>query len=158
MCIHQSRSRELEYYAAPSSLLSNFYWTFTTQSNLFNSKVLLWCSFHGWFCACMKKVILTHDKCLFVLLILWCNYEIWNSSGNFSVEAKIYERQFKRHQENQVAVVREVLKDASRATWRCDPEHHIEGRTYGQVTRLLQVSCHSTLYFTSNLFKIDHNI
>lgn len=56
------------------------------------------------------------------------------------MEAKIYDRQFRRHQENQVGVVREVLKDASRAAWRCDPQQHIEGKTYEQVTRLLQVS------------------
>lgn len=58
--------------------------------------------------------------------------------GNFSLEAKIYDRQFKKHQENQVAVVREALRGASRAAWRCDPTHHVEGRTYDQVTRLLQ--------------------
>lgn len=58
--------------------------------------------------------------------------------GNFSVEAKIYERQFKKHQENQVRVVREAVRDASRATWRCDPQRHIEGRTFDRVTHLLQ--------------------
>ncbi|KAK3909359.1 Mycobactin import ATP-binding/permease protein IrtB [Frankliniella fusca] len=72
-----------------------------------------------------------------VMQFSWMILRLYDK-GNFSVEAKIYERQFKRHQETQVAVVRGVLKTASRAAWRCDPSDHKEGTTYEQVTRLLQ--------------------
>lgn len=72
-----------------------------------------------------------------VMQFSWMILRLYDK-GNFSVEAKIYERQFKRHQETQVGVVRDVLKTASRTAWRCDPSVHVEGRTFDQVTRLLQ--------------------
>ncbi|XP_069695090.1 uncharacterized protein [Periplaneta americana] len=46
-----------------------------------------------------------------------------------------------RYQERiiqKVAALKEAMKTAERAMWRCDPRQHSEGETYIEVTRLLQ--------------------
>lgn len=39
----------------------------------------------------------------------------------------------------QVKSIKEALTLADQSYWRCDPQHHVEGETYIQLTRLLQV-------------------
>lgn len=34
--------------------------------------------------------------------------------------------------------LRKVMERADKTVWRCDPNHHVEGETFLQLTRLLQ--------------------
>lgn len=40
----------------------------------------------------------------------------------------------------QAQVANKVLKTADNSLWKCDPEKHVPGKTYTEMTRLLQVN------------------
>lgn len=42
----------------------------------------------------------------------------------------------------QAVSLKEALKMADSSYWKCDPKHQVEGETYLQLTRLLQVCQH----------------
>lgn len=49
------------------------------------------------------------------------------------------ERYLERMAEQAISL-KEALAEADAAYYRCDPKHQVEGETYLQLTRLLQVS------------------
>lgn len=60
--------------------------------------------------------------------------------GNFTAEAKLMRRRFEDRTNRTQLLLQQVMKQASRDYWRCDPERQQqkEGETFVQITRLLQ--------------------
>lgn len=60
--------------------------------------------------------------------------------GNFTAEAKLMRRRFEDRTNRTQLLLQQVMKQASRDYWRCDPERsqQKEGETFVQITRLLQ--------------------
>ncbi|XP_032570062.1 uncharacterized protein LOC6615691 [Drosophila sechellia] len=60
--------------------------------------------------------------------------------GNFTEEMRLMRRNHQNRMQNAQQVLQLVISDSSRLYWRCDPgkNKHVEGQTYGRVTRLLQ--------------------
>lgn len=60
--------------------------------------------------------------------------------GNFTAEAKLMRRRFEDRTNRTQLLLQQVMKQASRDYWRCDPERNQqkEGETFVQITRLLQ--------------------
>lgn len=46
----------------------------------------------------------------------------------------------------QLEVLNNSISSANNVYWRCDPQKHIQGKTYVEVTRLLQVIRHIYIY------------
>lgn len=53
-------------------------------------------------------------------------------------EAQIMRNNYENRRSKILNRLREVMQRADRLVWRCDPPHHVEGKTYEQVTRFLQ--------------------
>lgn len=45
--------------------------------------------------------------------------------------------------QQQAVIVRSTMLHAKNDLWKCDPKEHVEGETYTQITRFLQVICFS---------------
>uniref|UniRef100_A0A336KP84 CSON013308 protein n=1 Tax=Culicoides sonorensis TaxID=179676 RepID=A0A336KP84_CULSO len=58
--------------------------------------------------------------------------------GNFSKEAEIMKNQFNERTNKTQELLKRVMERADRSVWRCDPNHHVAGETYEEITRLLQ--------------------
>lgn len=60
--------------------------------------------------------------------------------GNFTAEAKLMRRRFEDRTNRTQLLLQQVMRQASRDYWRCDPERNQqkEGETFVQITRLLQ--------------------
>lgn len=58
--------------------------------------------------------------------------------GNFSREAQLMRKSFEERARKTQSLLRDVMLNADRQVWRCDPHEHVEGVTYEAVTRLLQ--------------------
>lgn len=58
--------------------------------------------------------------------------------GNYTREAQLMRKSFADRARKTQALLRDVMSDADRQVWRCDPHAHVEGVTYEAVTRLLQ--------------------
>ena len=59
-------------------------------------------------------------------------------TGNFTLESELMQERYKERTQEKVLAVKEVMSDADRDMWRCDPRQHVEGETYVEVTQLLQ--------------------
>jgi len=79
---------------------------------------------------------------LFKIYLVDENFENLNFLllGNFTIESELERERYVSRQKTQLVAIRDVLKKASNAAWRCDPKRHVPGKTYDEVTRLLQVS------------------
>lgn len=60
--------------------------------------------------------------------------------GEFIVERELSESTYLQHSQNILKEAKAVLLQESREFYRCDPEEHLEGETYVQLTELLQVN------------------
>lgn len=58
--------------------------------------------------------------------------------GNFTKEADLMRQRFEGRTNKTHIVLQKVMERADNALFRCDPQQHIEGRTYERVTKLLQ--------------------
>lgn len=74
-------------------------------------------------------------------------------TGNFTVESRLMRERYLERMVEQANSLKDALKLADSAYWRCDPKHHVEGETYVQLTRLLQVQNHS--FITIAIFPIE---
>lgn len=61
-------------------------------------------------------------------------------TGNFTVESRLMRERYLERMAEQAISLKEALAEADAAYYRCDPKHQVEGETYLQLTRLLQVS------------------
>lgn len=60
-------------------------------------------------------------------------------TGNFTEESRLLRDRYLERMAEQAISLKEALKEADSAYWKCDPKHQVEGETYLQLTRLLQV-------------------
>lgn len=60
--------------------------------------------------------------------------------GNFVTEANLMRRRFEDRTNQARLLLQQIMEQASREYWRCDPERsqHKEGESFVQITRLLQ--------------------
>lgn len=58
--------------------------------------------------------------------------------GNFTQESLLMRKNFEKRAEKSQELMQRVLERSDRNLWRCDPSKHEEGKTFVQVTRLLQ--------------------
>ncbi|XP_054288862.1 uncharacterized protein LOC129004333 isoform X1 [Macrosteles quadrilineatus] len=58
--------------------------------------------------------------------------------GNFTTESRLMRERYLERMAEQAISLKEALKEADSAYWKCDPKHQVEGETYIQLTRLLQ--------------------
>ena len=61
-----------------------------------------------------------------------------SSVGSFTVEARLTAETYEQMSFEVASEAQEVIKDLSNTFWRCDPAKHEEGKTFEQVTELLQ--------------------
>jgi hypothetical protein len=59
-------------------------------------------------------------------------------TGNYTVELEILRNDFEERTSRTTSQVKQEMKIMDRGLWRCDPVEHVEGKTYLQLTRLLQ--------------------
>jgi hypothetical protein len=59
--------------------------------------------------------------------------------GNFTLESDLARRTFETQAGEKLLAAKAVLEGLSRDYYRCDPPKHVEGKTYVQMTQLLQV-------------------
>lgn len=65
---------------------------------------------------------------------------VYFSIGNFTLESQLMQNKYIERMSEQVTSIQETLIMADTSYWRCDPKHQVEGETYTQITRLVQVS------------------
>ncbi|XP_018572019.1 uncharacterized protein LOC108911535 isoform X2 [Anoplophora glabripennis] len=58
--------------------------------------------------------------------------------GNFTKEAQLMRNRYEERTNNAIEIVKQSMKNASRALWNCDPKKHVKGETYEEITQLLQ--------------------
>jgi hypothetical protein len=58
---------------------------------------------------------------------------------NFTLESELAERNFENNTRDKVTSVKKILSKMSHNFWKCDPQEHVEGRTYVKLTNFLQV-------------------
>lgn len=58
--------------------------------------------------------------------------------GNYTTESQLMRSSFEDRARKTQTLLRKVMEMADRQVWRCDPQQHVEGSTYVELTRLLQ--------------------
>jgi hypothetical protein len=58
--------------------------------------------------------------------------------GNYTQESLLMRKNFERRATRSQELMQKAMEISERDLWRCDPNTHVEGETYLQVTRLLQ--------------------
>ncbi|CAG0885492.1 unnamed protein product [Darwinula stevensoni] len=84
-----------------------------------------------------KLIAATETKAFAMMTFSWMLLRE-SGKGNFSRETKLAQLGHVKREEEALMNAREVMENLSRVFWRCDPEVHLEGVTYLQVTDLLQ--------------------
>ncbi|KAM7350446.1 uncharacterized protein ACRADG_009033 isoform 2-T2 [Cochliomyia hominivorax] len=82
-------------------------------------------------------IALTEFKAYTMLEFSWMILRAYGK-GNFTQEAQIMRNNYEKRTQKTIRLLREVVQKADRQIWRCDPDIHVEGKTFEQVTRLLQ--------------------
>ncbi|XP_073830142.1 uncharacterized protein isoform X1 [Musca autumnalis] len=82
-------------------------------------------------------IALTELKGYTMMEFSWMILRVYGK-GNFTQEAELMRTDFEKRTEKTVRLLREVMNRADRIVWRCDPEKYEHGKTYDEVTRLLQ--------------------
>lgn len=67
----------------------------------------------------------------------WLLLRLYNK-GNFTSEADLLRQNYLDRMSQQALSVKEAMKETDSVLWRCDPRNHEEGKTYTQVTKVLQ--------------------
>lgn len=67
----------------------------------------------------------------------WLLLRIYNK-GNFTTEAKMLHDNYLERMSQQANALKESMKRADSSYWKCDPRIHEEGKTYTEVTKVLQ--------------------
>ncbi|XP_069158749.1 uncharacterized protein [Procambarus clarkii] len=67
----------------------------------------------------------------------WMLLRIYNE-GNFTVEQEVARRLYLQYSEDIMREAKAVLVKESREFFKCDPQKHVQGETYVQITELLQ--------------------
>ncbi|XP_069676227.1 uncharacterized protein [Periplaneta americana] len=84
-----------------------------------------------------NSVAITELKGYAMMQFSWMLLRLYEK-GNFTVESELMHERYQERIIQKVAALKEAMKTAERAMWRCDPRRHSEGQTYIEVTRLLQ--------------------
>ncbi|XP_061390164.1 uncharacterized protein LOC133325407 [Musca vetustissima] len=82
-------------------------------------------------------IALTELKGYTMMEFSWMILRVYGK-GNFTQEAELMRSDFEKRTQKTVRLLREVMNRADRIVWRCDPEKYVQGKTYDEVTRLLQ--------------------
>ncbi|XP_017079429.1 uncharacterized protein LOC108113372 [Drosophila eugracilis] len=85
------------------------------------------------------KAILTELKGYSMIEFSWMVLR-QTGQGNFTQELLLMRQNHQKRIDQATEVLQKVMSKSTRLYWRCDPEknNHVEGKTYGRVTRLLQ--------------------
>lgn len=67
----------------------------------------------------------------------WMMLRAFNK-GNFSEEAESMRKDYEQRTETTIRLLQKVINRSERYVWKCDPSDHVKGKTYDEVTRLLQ--------------------
>lgn len=70
-----------------------------------------------------------NSNCVLIFFIL----------GNFTYERIKQTELFEKRTAEQLLALQNVMESANNIYWKCDPEIHVKGKTYLEVTQLLQV-------------------
>ncbi|XP_030378228.1 uncharacterized protein LOC115626861 isoform X3 [Scaptodrosophila lebanonensis] len=89
--------------------------------------------------ALYSDIALTELKGYIMMEFSWMMLRVYGK-GNFTQEAELMRNDYERRTERTLKLLQEVMRRSARIVWRCDPEpqHHVLGQTYDEVTRLLQ--------------------
>ncbi|KAI8124340.1 hypothetical protein CVS40_5407 [Lucilia cuprina] len=82
-------------------------------------------------------IALTELKGYTMMEFSWMMLRVYGK-GNFTQEAELMRNDYEKRTEKTVRLLREVMQRAERIVWRCDPEQYVKGKTYEEVTRLIQ--------------------
>lgn len=66
--------------------------------------------------------------------------------GNFEFERKKNAENYKKNIIKQLEVLNNSISSANNMYWKCDPQKQIQGKTYDEITRLLQVKRHMHIW------------
>ncbi|XP_059061467.1 uncharacterized protein LOC131854370 isoform X2 [Achroia grisella] len=84
-----------------------------------------------------NTISLTEIKAYAMMQFSWMLLRVYGK-GNFTQEANLTRQRYGQRTNQTAAAARAALSQARRDLYKCDPQKHIEGETYEQVTRLLQ--------------------
>ncbi|TDG40589.1 hypothetical protein AWZ03_012986 [Drosophila navojoa] len=82
-------------------------------------------------------IALTELKGYTMMEFSWMMLRVYGR-GNFSQEAELMRRDYEKRTERTLKLLKEVMRRSDRIVWRCDPDRFVLGKTYDEVTRLLQ--------------------
>lgn len=84
-----------------------------------------------------SSITLTELKGYAMMQFSWMLLRLYGK-GNFTLEAEMMHRAYKQRALTKLDAAKNAMRNASRQMWQCDPHEHEEGKTYEQLTRLLQ--------------------
>jgi len=82
-------------------------------------------------------IALTELKGYTMMEFSWMMLRVYGK-GNFTQEAELMRLDYEKRTERTLKLLRETMRRADRIVWRCDPTRYVQGKTYDEVTRLLQ--------------------
>lgn len=82
-------------------------------------------------------IALTELKAYTMMEFSWMMLRVYGK-GNFTQEAELMRTDYEKRTERTLKLLKDVMLRADRIVYRCDPEKHVRGVTYDEVTRLLQ--------------------
>ncbi|XP_055914156.1 uncharacterized protein LOC129947566 isoform X2 [Eupeodes corollae] len=82
-------------------------------------------------------IALTELKGYTMMQFSWMILRIYGK-GNFTQESDLMREDYAKRTERTLVKLREVMRRADRIVWQSDPIKHVKGKTYDEVTRLLQ--------------------
>ncbi|XP_055846635.1 uncharacterized protein LOC129912439 isoform X1 [Episyrphus balteatus] len=82
-------------------------------------------------------IALTELKGYTMMQFSWMILRIYGK-GNFTQESDLMREDYAKRTERTLLKLREVMRRADRIVWQNDPIKHVKGKTYDEVTRLLQ--------------------
>lgn len=84
-----------------------------------------------------NTIALTELKAYTMVQFSYMLLRLYNE-GNFTKESKILQERYQERTNDAIESVRKAMENSSRELWICDPKSHKEGKTYLQITELLQ--------------------
>ncbi|RZC38220.1 uncharacterized protein BDFB_003195 [Asbolus verrucosus] len=85
----------------------------------------------------LNKIMVTNSKGYIMTQFAYMIKKLYGQ-GNFSREAEDATEEFKSHTDEIIETVNHYMSTASTEVWKCDPERHISGETYVEITNLVQ--------------------
>ncbi|XP_041979506.1 uncharacterized protein LOC121733355 isoform X3 [Aricia agestis] len=84
-----------------------------------------------------NTIALAEIKAYAMMQFSWMLLRVY-ARGNYSQEANLTRKRYAERTARTAALARSALTMARRDVYRCNPDNHVAGETYAEVTRLLQ--------------------